>query len=51
MTNILKCDPDQFHYNGFCFNRNRVPAGEIAITEQECLHLDKPMEPKNNIID
>ncbi len=32
----LRCNPSLYHYNGYCFNRGRVPPGQIAIPAHEC---------------
>jgi len=30
------CNPSLYHYNGFCFNKARVPEGRLAIPVEEC---------------
>ncbi len=36
----LSCNPRLYHYNGFCFNKARVPEGQLAITVEECEALE-----------
>ncbi len=51
MADLLKCEPSLYHYNGFCFNKARIPPGEIAIPEHACLSMDKEQEIISKIID
>ncbi len=37
----LRCNPSLYHYNGFCFNKGRVPPGQIAIPARECEALEQ----------
>ncbi len=37
----MACNPSLYHYNGFCFNRSRIPEGMIAIREAECDALER----------
>lgn len=47
---ISRCAATLYHYNGYCFNRSRIPEGQIAIREEECAALDKKEEPVSMII-
>ena len=33
------CQGNIYHYDGYCFNKNRVPEGSIAIRVEECERL------------
>ncbi len=48
---MLKCSPTLYHFDGYCFNRSRVPEGKIAILEADCLALDKEEEVISSIIE
>jgi len=37
----MECNPRLYHYDGYCFNRSRIPAGQLALREEECLALDE----------
>lgn len=37
----MECKPSLYHYNGFCFNRSRVPDGQLALPVFECEEIDK----------
>lgn|GEM_PF-2103641 len=47
----LRCNPRLYHYNGFCFNKGRVPYGQIAIPVHECDAMEAKQEkPVTTII-
>lgn len=46
----MRCNPSLYHYNGYCFNKSRVPDGQLAIREEECRMLDKEEEAVTTII-
>jgi len=47
---MLPCNSSLYHYNGLCFNKGRVPQGEVAIPETDCLAIDKKEEHVTTII-
>ena len=40
----MKCNPSLYHYGGYCFNKSRIPDGQIAIREIECTAIDRLQE-------
>jgi len=47
----MRCEPSLYHFDGYCFNKGRVPAGEVAIPEAVCLAMDKEQEVECKIIE
>ncbi len=39
----MRCNPSLYHYNGYCFNKSRVPDGQLAIKETKCEELDQEL--------
>ena len=46
----LKCNPDLYHYNGYCFNKGRVPEGQIAIPAKVCESMQQRQEATVTVI-
>ena len=48
---FVPCQPSLYHFDGYCFNKSRIPNGEVAIPEATCRALDKEEEVPSKIIE
>jgi hypothetical protein len=46
----MPCNPSLYHYEGYCFNKGRVPDGKLAIPVGECQCIDTKKEVISTII-
>ncbi|MBR9693327.1 hypothetical protein GOV07_05385 [Candidatus Woesearchaeota archaeon] len=37
----LPCNSKLYHYDGYCFNKHRIPKGELAIPARKCEKIDQ----------
>lgn len=40
----MRCESERYHFDGYCFNKARLPEGMLAMPDVLCLSIDNEEE-------